>query len=143
MNHPRTVAAAALAVAALAAPAGAEPTVPETGAAYTVSASVNQTLLKRVDATCVFVPDQWTADYGPTRVEAFATTSGAVQVEIRCELYQFGWLAGDETWWATGPAVHGSASMGFVNNRSVEMCVTATALFNEQYVSTPRTCRQI
>lgn len=142
MSHTRTLAAAALAVAALAAPAGAEPAVPQNGIVYSVSTSYPEAT-KRIDATCVFVADRWTDDYGSTRVEVFATTAGAVQVEVRCQLFQNGWEAGDQTWWANGPVLHGTGRMGHLPPRNVVMCVEATALFNEQYLSAPTRCASL
>jgi hypothetical protein len=143
VKNVRTLAAAALTVAALAAPAGAEPAVPQNGVVYSVSTSSHEILSNRIDATCVFVADRWTDDFGSTRVEVVATTSAAVQVEVRCELYQNGWTAGDETWWANGPVLHGTGRMGHLPPSNVVLCVESTALFAERYVTTPRVCRSL
>lgn len=139
----RTLLGAALAVAALATPATAEPSIPQNAFVYSVSTTGAATASTRVDATCVFQADRWTDDYGATTVHAIGTTTGGNWISVRCELFQHGWEAGDETWWADLGAVYGTGRMGFIPERNVTMCVTATGLFAERYVETPRTCRSI
>ena len=90
---PRTLLAAALTVATIA-PAHAAPSAPSTDFVYTVSASHPT---QSLDATCVFRPDRWTADFGPTSVDGYAATTAAFHdTSVRCVIYSWGDL--QEVW---------------------------------------------
>lgn len=122
--------AAALATAALAAPAAA--TTPSTyGQDYLYTVSVSgSTLHYRLDAACAFRPDRWTADYGPTQIDGVATAPGAIHTSVRCEIYLGGDLMGEAGNAATGPVAVASASDTAVGSRPhITVCVTAEASF--------------
>ena len=123
MNRP-LVAGAALAVAALAAPVHAAPPAPSSDLVYTVSASH---ATRPLDATCVFRPDRWTADYGPTYVDGYAATTALLNhTSVRCLIYSWGDLRGDVWGSGTGVAVIQGERAGAVGTRpNIRVCVEA------------------
>jgi len=116
---PRTLVAVALTAATLT-PAHA---APGTDLVYTVSASH---ATRPLEATCVFRPDRWTADFGPTYVDGYAATTAVVNdTSIRCVIYSSGepqhvWGRG------IGVAVIRGARVGPVGTRpDIRVCVEA------------------
>jgi hypothetical protein len=144
MPMPRTLLAAALAAASLAAPAAhaAGQADPLQDYVTTVSTDANYTLAHRLDATCVFVADRWSMDERPTRVAGVATTTGASWTSVTCEIYNYGYLGGDVTFAAAAPAVADDASVR-VNAAAapyLQVCVTAEASWSDAHVVAPRRC---
>lgn len=123
----RALLGAALAAAGLAAPAAAQPTAPGQDLVYTVTATHPEGA-GRLSATCVFRPDRWTADYGPTYVDAVASTSGVAQhTWVTCRVYTWGSLSGEVT--AESPAsvvaVSGERTGTIGYRPNVTVCVEA------------------
>ena len=133
------VAATTLAAAlATAAPATADTKPP----VWTVSTSAASSLNTRVDATCHFRRDN-AADYPNVYVTAYATTTGAWQTSVRCELVWGGTDRGDRTWTQGGPVVYGEDGFSYVNDIDVQICVSASARFALTDVDAPRYCAAV
>lgn len=98
---------------------------------YSVSAS-HPSGAGRLDATCTFRPDRWTADYGPTVIDAVATTAGvANSTSVRCEIYSWGSLAGAAQNTANGPAVtiQGKRVGPVATRPHIRVCVSASTQY--------------
>ncbi|HVF04675.1 MAG TPA: hypothetical protein VNA20_07545 [Frankiaceae bacterium] len=139
MNASRPLLASVLTAAALAAPAAAAP--PEIGQdlVYRVLASHPDGGLH---AGCVFRPDRWTADYGPTYVDGFAYGGGVQHTGITCRIYSWGQLAGEASADANGPvATIDSARLAPVAARPyITVCVEAWTQYVADYGQTVANC---
>lgn len=118
MSVPRTLLATALAAAALATPAAADPTV-GTDLVYTVTASDPSGSLT---ASCVFRPDRWTADYGPTHVYAQAESPFASWTRIRCTITKGGTTWVDQEAFEYGPVAVIDAGDGTIPVEGITVC---------------------
>ena len=129
MKPLSAVLGAGLAVAALAAPATAvEPTsIVNQNLVYTVTAS-EPGGAGRLEAGCVFRPDRWTADYGPTYIDGWAATAGvASHTSVTCRIYyNTTTLAGEASAWDSGNvALIQNAREGVTGTRGIRVCVSA------------------
>jgi hypothetical protein len=120
MKPLNAILGAALAAAALAAPADAS--VAGTGLTYTVTASSDS-----IQAACVFRPDRVTLDYPPTQVDGYVvSTITPSHVSIRCTAYNSGSSAG-EVWGSGTNVATVSDTIGFLGTRNIRVCIDAYA----------------
>lgn len=111
---------AGLAVASPAAPASAQDLTQSV--VYNVTAS-HPNGAGTLDAACTFRPD-WTAEYGPTAIEGIASTGVVGDLDVTCEIYVAGTLAGS----ASGGGIlvaRASGTGGTVGRTYVRVCVSA------------------
>ncbi|HWL35114.1 MAG TPA: hypothetical protein VNQ77_02875 [Frankiaceae bacterium] len=111
---------AGLAAASLAVPASAQDVTQ--GLVYTVTAS-HPNGAGTLDAACTFRPD-WTAEYGDTVIEGVATSGVVGDLDVTCEIYVAGTLAGS----ASGGGIllaRASGTGGTVGRTYVRVCVSA------------------
>lgn len=138
----RTLLAAVLAAAA-ATPAAAAPTVDQ-DLVYTVTAS-DPSGAGRLEAACVFRADRWTADYGPTYVDAVAATPGMGNyTTLRCTIEAYGTTWVDASVWANGSvATIQGERHGTIPVRNLTICVEAFSQFLVDATATARNCKSV
>ena len=138
MDVPRTLLAAGLAAASLAAPAAAAPSAGQ-DLVYTVTARHKDGGLV---GTCAFRPDRWTADHGPTYVDAVAYGAGVQSTSITCRIYSHGTLAGQADAVTNGPvATIQGERLGPVAYRPyVTVCVTAATTYVADHGQSVESC---
>lgn len=75
-----------------------------------------------VTGQCTIVADRWTADYGPTRVYATATSVFGVWTRIRCTVTKNGTTYVDQEASAYEPYVVINAGDGTIPVEGIEIC---------------------